>query len=114
MGTTAFFDLMTDTVQIEPAAGRDLYGAAVFGPVASFRARIIYRSRVSRSTVAEVNVPKGVVWLAGTPALTLDDRVTLPDGTQPTILSVEVPTDPAGPHHTKITFGWSGPNANPR
>ena len=114
MGSAAFNSLMTDTVVIEPATGRDLYGEPLYGAPVSYLARVLYRSRAVRSTVADVSAARGVVWIAGQPAVSLDARVTLPDGSKPPILMIEAPTDQVGVHHTKLTFGWSGPNVNPR
>jgi len=49
----------------------------------------------------------GVVVIYSTSAtIGPEDKITLPDGTSPTILSVEHPTDQDGQHHIRVELGY--------
>lgn len=99
--------MMPHTVTHRAVASRDAYGKAVFtGAVTSYAARVVYGAKrtVSRAS-GQDTIADGVVWIAGTPVLGLDDEIILPDGSQPPIINWDMPSDETGEHHVKIYFG---------
>jgi hypothetical protein len=71
-----------------------------------------FRARVSREAVRTANrfsgqdeIAAGRVWIAAVLSPTIDDRITLPDGTQPVIVNWNVVSDEVASHHTVIFFG---------
>jgi len=50
-------------------------------------------------------VAAGYVIFGDVVELSMDDRITLPDGKQPPILSIESPSDERGTVYTKAFFG---------
>lgn len=107
MPISDFLDLMPFTVTYEAAATRDAYGkVSTYAAAISYRARVTYTHKrvVSRATGQDV-VSSTQAWLAGVIAmLNVDDRITLPDGTTPLIISWDLSTDEKGNHHTKVFF----------
>jgi len=96
--------LMVDEVGLEYLQSRDLYGAPTYGPKGTFACRIestnkkVYaRTRTDPAYAERVAATR--IYLASAPLVTVDDRVTLPDGSQPVILSVEANGDERGAHH---------------
>ncbi len=101
-----FLDMLKSSVTHEPVTGRDDYAKPTYGAATTYVARVDYTRR--KVTIADGRdvVAACTVWFDGTPTVTLDDRFTLPDGTQPSILSWDQPTDETGlKTHTKVYFG---------
>jgi hypothetical protein len=46
-----------------------------------------------------------VAWIASTGTIHPHDRITLPDGREPRIVSIAAPTDEDGVHHHRVEFG---------
>jgi hypothetical protein len=98
-------DMMPHTVTHAPLASRDAYGAPTYGAGVDYTARVLYKNqRVRAADGAEV-VARGSVWFVGTPTVSPEDKITLPDATTPPLLSVEQYADADGAHHTKVYFG---------
>lgn len=98
-------DMFPQTVEHAELVSRDDYGAPSYGTPASYSARVVYQpTRTTNSDGQEV-YGKGTVWLLGTPDVDPEDRLVLPDGRTPEILSVTRPSDESGIHHTKVVFG---------
>ena len=100
-----WLDLMPATVTYEAVATRNEYGKVLtYADSVDYRARVTYKHQrvASRATGQDV-IASIQVWLNGViPTINVDDRVTLPDGTTPLIVSWEMPTDEVGNHHTKL------------
>lgn len=107
MFSSDLLELMPHTITHRTFAARDAYGKAVFsGSGTSYRARVSYETKRTVSRVSGQDaLANGVVWIAGTPTLKLDDEITLPDGTTPPIINWEMISDENGPHHVKVYFG---------
>lgn len=97
--------LFSDTVTVSTVTGRNVYGEEIFGPATPYPARVTYRAREFRTVTGDYAIARGEVWIAADIALALSDRVTLPDGTAPRILTVERQSDETGAGHTKVIFG---------
>lgn len=100
-----FLELMPATVSIYPFASRDSYGKPAYGSPTNYRARVLYKPVKVRAPDGQTIVARGVVWLAGTPVLSPQDKMILPDGSEPPILAIDMVPDENGPHHDKIYFG---------
>lgn len=98
-------DLFAATIEHAPATGFNGYGEPSFGTGKLYPARVVYRGRMVRAANGDQTISRGEVWIAGTPFVGLNDRITLPDGTAPLILSFEMLTDEAGPSHVHVYFG---------
>src|SRR6185436_8554371 len=106
MPVSDWLDLMPDTVTYEAMTGRDGQSKPTYGTAVSYRARVVYKYiRTSNRASGQDAVGTGEVWLAGILYPNIDDRITLPDGSQPIIVNWNVFTDETGPHHTVIIFG---------
>jgi hypothetical protein len=107
MPITDWLSLMPFTIPYEAAATRDEFGKVLTYAVAvDYRARVTYSHKrvTSRATGQDV-ISSTQAWLAGViPTLNVDDRITLPDGSTPLIVSWDLPTDEVGNHHMKIFF----------
>jgi hypothetical protein len=99
-------DMMGDTVTVASVSTRDAYGKPTFSPARSYVARVVYKqTRIVNRTNGQDAIATGVVWLGGTPTLTIESRLTLPDGSTPPIMNWETFPDEEGLHHTKVYFG---------
>lgn len=97
-----FVDLMNDTVTVEPWTGQDAYAKPSFGAAVQYKGRVVSRIRMVRAFDGQEKVSSRTVWLAGDLKVDPRDRLTLPDGTQPPILSVNAFPDETGPHHRMV------------
>lgn len=95
---------MTQTVQVEPFVSRDAYGKATFGAAVSYRARVNFKTHFVRNNDAEQVVARGTAWLATSANITVNDRITLPDGSHPLLLDVNGENDEAGPLYVRLDF----------
>lgn len=107
MSLTDWADMMPHTITYEACLAHDDYGKPLtYAAAVSYQARVRYKSqRVSSQTTGQDTVAAGNVWIAALMGISASDRITLPDGTQPPIISWECVPDETGDHHTNIFFG---------
>ena len=96
---------MPHTITHTEFAGRDSYGKRLFGSSVDYSARVSYKPTKVRTTNGQEELARGVVWILGSPTVIPEDKILLPDGTEPTIMAVDVISDEVGSAHTKIYFG---------
>lgn len=102
----AFLDLMPSTITLYSQSSRDAYGKQTFsGSGTAVRCRVVPTSDVVRTPDGREVIAAGRVYCYGTPTVTVDSRLVLPDGSDAIILSVQVQVDETAAHHTVITFG---------
>lgn len=102
----AFLELMPSTVTLYPQASRDAYGKQTFsGSGTTVRCRVVPTNDVIRDSNGREVVASGRVLCYGTPTVTVDSRLVLPDGSDAVVIAVQVQNDEDGPHHTVVTFG---------
>lgn len=98
--------LMVDSVGLELYQSRDLFGAATYGTLASFSCRIESTNQKVFTAAGNGEVVERVastrIYLAEAPVVGVNDRITLPDGSQPRILAVEANGDERGAHHQVV------------
>jgi len=100
----SFEDSLIHTITYEPPTGRGLDGKTAYGTPQSRAARIDERSRVVLGPNGQEIVKTTTIFLdLNDGPVDEKGRITLPDGSQPTILSVDTPSDGEGPHHIEVT-----------
>lgn len=99
--------LMTSVVVIEPWTGQDAYGQPAFGAPMEYKARLAGVARLWRKTATLEQTPDYAIFLAGAYNVTVKDRITLPDGTQPPIISVDNYPDEHGMYYQTIYVGMA-------
>ena len=102
-----FSEMMTDTVVFNAGSAIDKYGKRTYGgTTTSVQCKIIYETRLMKDMEGQDIVSTGRAILYGPyTSLALTDKITLPNGTTPVIISIETLQDTAGPHHTVVHFG---------
>lgn len=103
-GISDWLDMMTQVVTVEPFVSRDAYGAATYGAATDYQARVNYKSHFIRTADAEQVVARGTAWLAADGPISVNDRITLPDGSQPLLLDSNGENDEAGPLYVRLDF----------
>lgn len=98
-------DLFPQTVTIASLSSRAAYGKQTFGSATSYSARVVDKAQKIRDPDGQEVLARTVVWVQGTPTVTPQDRITLPDGTTPPILNAEKYPDESGDHHVKVFCG---------
>lgn len=103
---TMFLDMMPSLVTIYPKSSLDAYGKLTHSATGvAVRCRIMEaRQRYATERNRDV-FENGSIIFYGTPTITTDSKILLPDGSTPVILSVKVHNDDTGAHHTTVTFG---------
>ena len=104
MAILDFLDLMPDTVELQELVAHDAYGRPQYGSPASYRARLSLAPHRLRQPDGHELLARGAAWLASTEAISPEALLTLPDGSQARVVSVELPGDEAGRHHVKLYF----------
>lgn len=105
MNMNDFKHMMPHTVVHTPVLSRDSYGKITYGTGVSYQSRVVYKNKQVRSANGEIVMSAGTVWFAQTISISASDKITLPDGTTPQIISVEKYPDDRGDRFTKIYFG---------
>jgi len=95
--------MLTETVIHRSCTGQDAYGKPTYGGAVNRPARIAYQLTTVMTAQGGERVSTTVVYCDGDFAITLRDKLTLPDGTSPVIQAIYSPTDPTQPgtvdHH---------------
>lgn len=104
-----FLEMMPHTVVVSTRTGHSAYGTAAYSTSGStYRARVVTKPGFVRTSQGETVEARTVAWIASTGTITVDDKVTLPDGTSPPLALVERYADEDGNNHCKVTFRWTG------
>ncbi len=110
-------EMLQQTLTIEPFAGESPTGAITWGPAVTYApslptngARVTFRPKRIRTPLGEELVARAEVWLDAPggvfPTITERDRVTLDDGSQPPMLSIDKVVDETGvPEYVKLYLG---------
>lgn len=89
-----FSDLMHDVVTITPRTGVDRYNKPTFGDPRQVQCMLTQRPKVIRGADGEEKVANTTIHLAEVVGVKVSDRITLPDGSTPGIISVSREPDP--------------------
>jgi len=66
---------------------------------------IVNKNTLVKDVNGQETLARTVVWLLGTPTITPEDKLVLPDATEPPIINTESFPDDEGDHHTKVYLG---------
>lgn len=103
--------LLDQTVTRKTATGIGLRGNTTYSTATTtYAARVEGHQHVvidvaGKEVVAKTVVYVGTTTTGGTPAFTVRDQITLPDGTTPVILSIDTVRDESGVHHQAVHCG---------
>lgn len=103
-------ELMVDTITLAGVSSKDAYGKRTWGS-----ATTITNCRVQSGTHKIVDgngaeiVAEGTVYVPNAPTVTVNSKLTLPDGSTPPILLVDRVGDERGAHHTVLHYGKHRP-----
>lgn len=82
-------ELMPHFVTVEKRISTTEYGVPTYGTSSRYQARVERKRRMVRNAAGEEKISTVTVYFGSTPGLNPEDRITLPDGTTPVILSTE-------------------------
>jgi hypothetical protein len=103
----AFLDLMPSSVTVYPKASVDAYGKVTFSAAGTTtKCRVQLAEKVTKTADDREVRESGRIIFYGTPTITTDSRIVLPDGSEPLILSIDRYNDDSGAHHTSVSFGF--------
>jgi len=97
-----FLTWFNQTVTIEPFTGVNAYGEPQYGAAADYQAYVQYKTKLVRNAAGQETVSTAQVYLDGSVNVGIQDRIALPDGSQPVILSIEALPDETGSTHHKV------------
>ena len=99
-----FTDMMTQTITVQAFISRTDEGVASFSSPQSYAARINYKTRNMIGADGQMVTIRGQAWLDTVDAISVNDRVIFPDGTEPKLLQVDQISDENGPAYTSFLF----------
>lgn len=99
-----FKTLYTSAVTIASLISRNANGTPNYAAPVTYQSRVTYKNYLVRNAAGEQVVARGAVWILSNVAVSVDDQITLPDATQPQIISVARPEGLNGVYSTKIFF----------
>lgn len=95
-GISDFLDLMPSTFKLAPLVGRDTFGKPTYGDDTPYRGHKNDKSHYIRGANGETILSSGIIWLATGDAITVQHRLTLPNGSTALILDVNGGDDETG------------------
>ncbi len=103
---TAYLEMMPTTVTIFSQTSSDKYGKPTFsGSGTAVRCRVVPSNKTIRSATGVDVVANGTIYFYGTPTVSVDSKITLPNGDMVFVIDVKVQNDESGSHHTAVSFG---------
>lgn len=101
-----FLPLMLEIITVQHQTSLDAYGKPSWGTGSSYRCRIMNTQRMIRDADGREIVEAGRAIVYGVvKASVATDRIVLPSGATPKVVSVSKIQDEDGDHHTVIGFG---------
>lgn len=101
-----------ETCVIKSLAGRDGFGKATYSAGVSYKCRWVRRDSMMHRSDGETVREDGELWIApaggSLPSVSPDDMITLPDGEERRILSIEQYNEGIGLDHVKVLYGRLG------
>lgn len=98
--------LLNQTVTIAVYTARDVYGTPAWGAGVEYPARVSGFVPLEQDTHDDAAPLSGVIHMDGNVPVAPGDRITLPDGSTPTIIRVDRFTDDDGsPYATRVVCG---------
>ena len=102
---TSLRTFLTSNITVETLLSKDAFGKPTFGNAITVSARVANKPMMVRSLDGLETVSRVTAWVES-PLLPIGptDRITLPDGTTPKILSVQRVPDETGQVFTTVFF----------
>jgi len=97
-----FLEWFNQTITLEPFTGVNTYGEPQYGTAVQYSAFVQRKTKLVRDRIGQEAVSTSQVYLNGTVNVDIQDRITLPDGSRPVILSIEALPDETGNIHHKV------------
>lgn len=104
-----FEEMMGDEVTREVFVTDDSFGQSTFGVVSKVKCHIVFKPTMTRTAAGRSEVDQSVREVVSTAQIycanvgwTVKDRVTMPDGSTPIILTVITRSDGDGSHHQVV------------
>lgn len=82
-------EMLAQEVTVESFVSNNEYSTPTYGPANTLSARVQSRSKKVIMADGRELVSSAMVYLAGGSGVLVNDRITLPDGNSPVILSIE-------------------------
>lgn len=98
-------DLMAETITVRKPGAVSAYGEPTSaGAPVTYKARVTFSPRKIIGPNGDEIVSSGHIWVSGSvPSnITVNDLLTLSDGSSPTILRADTIEDETGPHHQSL------------
>lgn len=102
------WELFTAEITLEPYVGEDKHLNPIYGPGVTLRARPSEADVAVRGVGTIEQLSTGRVHVLTTRYIDIRDRLTLPNGTQPPILQVDLHYDENGPYFSTLYTGIVG------
>lgn len=97
---------MVDTITLASVSAKDAYGKRTWAaPSTVTHCRVQTGEHKVIDSAGAETVASGKVYVPGNPTVTLYSKITLPDGTQPPVISIDRIGDEIGANHTVIHYG---------
>jgi hypothetical protein len=100
----AFQDMMPATVTVQSMVGRADDGTPVYSSPNTYQARVSFKTRNTIGKDGQTVVARGRAWLDTVDRITVNDLITLDDGSNPIVLNVSQIADETGPAYTALDF----------
>ncbi len=104
MSIADWSDMFPATISIQTVASTNSYGVDSYNTAVEYSGRVVYKNKSVINATGEEVVSRGAVWLQTKTVINTTDKITLPDGSSPELISVDRPQDQDGDHHVKIFF----------
>ena len=106
MAERDFIKWFNTSVSVESAIGVNSYGEVLYGASVVYPALVTYGFKVVRDKDGREVVSSARVYFDGTVPVSANSRLTMPDGTRPTVIAVNsVPDETGAVHHKVVVLG---------
>lgn len=95
--------MMPDEITVELPTGKNAYSRMIYDDPVAYQARIEQRTTLIRDQDGRERVSNVQIYLATEVLLPLSARITLPDGSTPSIMAIEQVRDENGAYATKVS-----------
>ena len=103
---TLLTDIMIETITLASVSAKDSYGKRTWNSASSItNCRVQSGTYKVRDSAGVEVIAQGKVYVPGSPTVTVNDKLTLPDSTTPPILAIDRLGDQDSAHHVVLYYG---------
>lgn len=95
---------LNQTITIEKYSSTDAYGEVTYASGINYPSRVDFAPELVKSLTGEQIVSSASIMLEGTNDITVRDRITLPDGSKPKIISISKTPDIGGTYVLVVVY----------